>query len=104
MMVAVFATMSLALICGWIGRRWLAVAMFVGCLLLTLLTAYAIKLAILGGNEYLRAAEVTEFPIIRALANVLSVYVIVIGLINLVSVLVQCGFGECHTFGYKLLD
>ncbi len=29
MMVAVFATMSLALICGWVGRRSLAVALFV---------------------------------------------------------------------------
>ena len=28
MMVAVFAMMSLALICGWFGRRWLAVALF----------------------------------------------------------------------------
>ena len=29
MMVAVFATMSLALICGWFGRRSLAIALFV---------------------------------------------------------------------------
>jgi len=28
MMVAVFATMSLALICGWFGRRPLAIAIF----------------------------------------------------------------------------
>lgn len=28
MMVAVFATLSLALICGWVGRRSLAVALF----------------------------------------------------------------------------
>ena len=31
MMVAVFATMTLALICGWIGRRSLAVALFAAC-------------------------------------------------------------------------
>lgn len=36
MMVAVFATMSLALICGWIGRRWLAVTLFATCLVLTI--------------------------------------------------------------------
>jgi hypothetical protein len=23
--------------------------------------------------------------------------------INLVSVVLQCGFGQCHTFGYALL-
>ena len=28
MMVAVFATMTLALLCGWIGSRSLAVALF----------------------------------------------------------------------------
>ncbi len=35
MMVTVFATMSLALICAWIGRRSLAVVLFVVCLALT---------------------------------------------------------------------
>ncbi len=70
---------------------------------LALLTAYAIKLAILGGDEYLREADVGEFPAIRRIADILSIYVIALCLINLVSVVLQCGFGECHTFGYKLL-
>ncbi len=71
---------------------------------LCLLTAYAIKLAILGGDEYLREAEVAEFPAIRKIADILSLYVIALCLINLVSVVLQCGFGECHTFNYKLLQ
>jgi disulfide bond formation protein DsbB len=71
---------------------------------LTLLTAYAIKLAILGGDEYLREADAGEFPVVRKIANVLSIYVIAICLINFISVILQCGFGECHTFGYKLLQ
>jgi hypothetical protein len=71
---------------------------------LTLLTSYAIKLAILGDDEYLREADVSEFPAIRRIADILSIYVIAICLINLVSVVLQCGFGECHTFGYKLLQ
>jgi nitrate reductase NapE component len=71
---------------------------------LALLTAYAIKLAILGDDEYLREADVSEFPAIRRIADILSIYVIAICLINLVSVVLQCGFGECHTFGYKLLQ
>jgi len=71
---------------------------------LCLLTAYAIKLAILGGDEYLRAADVTEFPAIKKAADVLSVYVIALCVINLVSVVLQCGLGECHTFNYKLLQ
>jgi disulfide bond formation protein DsbB len=71
---------------------------------LALLIAYAIKLAILGGDEYLREAEVAEFPAIRKIADALSLYVIAICVINLVSVVLQCGFGECHTFNYKLLQ
>ena len=71
---------------------------------LSLLAAYAIKLAILGGDEYLRAADVAEFPAIKRAAELLSLYVIVICVINLVSVILQCGLGECHTFSYKLLQ
>ena len=71
---------------------------------LTVLTAYAIKLAILGGDEYLREVQVAEFPTLRTIADILSLYVIVICLINFVSVILQCGFGECHTFNYKLLQ
>lgn len=71
---------------------------------LALLIAYAIKLAILGGDEYLREADVSEFPAIRRIADILSIYVIALCLINLVSVVLQCGLGECHTFGYKLLQ
>jgi hypothetical protein len=36
MMVAAFATMLLALICGWFGSRTLAVALFFGCLVLSI--------------------------------------------------------------------
>ena len=36
MMVAVFAAMTLALICGWLGSRTLAVALFFGCLVLSI--------------------------------------------------------------------
>ena len=71
---------------------------------LSLLTAYAIKLAILGGDEYLREAELAEFPAIRKIADVLSLYVIAICLIDLVSGILQSGFGECHTFNYRLLQ
>jgi hypothetical protein len=36
MMVAIFATMSLALIFGWFGRRLLAVALLILCLTLSI--------------------------------------------------------------------
>ena len=68
------------------------------------LTAYAIKLSILGGDEYLREADLASFPAIKKIAILLSLYVVAICVINLVSVVLQCGFGECHTFKYKLLQ
>jgi disulfide bond formation protein DsbB len=71
---------------------------------LCLLTAYAIKLAVLGGDEYLRAADPGQFPAIKKAADVVSLYVIALCAINLVSVVLQCGLGECHTFNYKLLQ
>jgi hypothetical protein len=70
---------------------------------LSLLTAYAIKLAIVGGDEFLRKADVSEFPVAKWIADLLGACV-VIGPINLASAVVQCGLGECHTFGYKLLQ
>lgn len=71
---------------------------------LVLLIAYAAKLAVLGGDRHLREAEVWTFPVICRLACIVSVYVIILCLINLVSVVVQCGFGQCHTFSYLLLQ
>ena len=68
-----------------------------------LLTAYAVKLAILGGDDFLRDAEVDAFPRVKRLADLVGLYVLALVAINFVSVVVQCGFGECHTFGYKLL-
>ena len=71
---------------------------------LTLLIAYAIKLSVLGGDEFLREIDVKRFPAISRLADILGLYVIGICLINLITVVLQCGLGECHTFGYKLLQ
>ena len=90
----------------YIGSAILGIHMPVWSIIiaLCLLTAYAIKLAILGGDEYLREAELAEFPAIRKVADILGLYVITLCMINLVSVVLQCGFGECHTFNYKLLQ
>lgn len=70
---------------------------------LALLIAYAIKLAVLGGDEYLRDTSADKFPTIKKLADIVIVYVIMLCLINLVSVVLQCGLGQCHTTGYELL-
>lgn len=71
---------------------------------LAILLAYAIKLSVIGGDEHLREHDVSEFPRLRKAAFALAAYVTLICAVNLVSVVVQCGLGECHTFGYRLLE
>ena len=67
------------------------------------IAAYAIKLMSIGGDRHLRDYKAKSFPVIDAMANDTGLYLIALCAINFASVVVQCGFGECHTFGYKLL-
>jgi disulfide bond formation protein DsbB len=65
-----------------------------------LLLGFAVRLAIFGGP---RAAPEAEAATLRRLTHALGLYVIIIAGINCLSVLLQCGLGECHTSGYELL-
>jgi disulfide bond formation protein DsbB len=65
-----------------------------------LLIGFAVRLAVLGG---LRSAPPPERSMLPRLSYVLGLYVAILCAINLLSVLVQCGFGQCHTTGYALL-
>ncbi len=65
-----------------------------------ILSAFAIKLAILGGS-YTRGQQPSQA--LGRIARLLGLYVIAICLINFVSVIVQCGVHACHTSGYRLL-
>jgi hypothetical protein len=67
----------------------------------TILSAFAIKFAVLG-DENLR--DRSSPPAIGRLARLLSLYVIALALINLGSVILQCGLDACHTSGYRLLS
>ena len=71
---------------------------------LALLTAYAMKVTLLGNDAFLRTSDIATFPRLKYVADAVSLYVVAILVINAVAVVVQCGFGECHTFGYKLLQ
>jgi disulfide bond formation protein DsbB len=70
---------------------------------LSILLAFAIKLAVLGGAERLRDVRAEAFPLLDRLSTILGVYLIALCAVNFVSVILQCGLGECHTFGYVLL-
>ena len=66
-----------------------------------LITAFAVKLCVIGTEDGSRPPA--RKSLIGRVATVLSLYVILIGLINFGSVVVQCGLGQCHTTGYALL-
>src|SRR5262245_20358332 len=66
-----------------------------------LITAVAVKLCVIGTED--GSKPPAPASLVGRLAAVLSLYVIAIALINFGSVVVQCGLGECHTFGYALL-
>jgi disulfide bond formation protein DsbB len=67
---------------------------------LAILTAFAIKLAVLGGEDL---RDIQPSPVLARIARLLVLYMVAIGLINFASVVVQCGLDACHTSGYRLL-
>jgi disulfide bond formation protein DsbB len=87
---------------AYIGSAVFGVHMPVWSVLIAvaLLLGFAVRLALFGGP---RATPEPEGSTWRRLTHGLCVYVVVICAINAVSVLVQCGLGQCHTSGYALL-
>lgn len=68
---------------------------------LALLLGFAVRFALLGSP---RTAPMARRSLIGLLVHGLFIYVVLICAINFVSVVLQCGIGECHTFGYQLLQ
>jgi disulfide bond formation protein DsbB len=62
-----------------------------------LLLGFALRLALFGGQ---RSAPEAEGAPMHRLTQGLIIYVVCICAINFLSVVVQCGIGECHTSGY----
>jgi len=65
-----------------------------------LLLGFAIRFALFGAP---RDAAMTEGSAMRRCARALELYVVLLCAINFLAVVLQCGLGECHTFGYRLL-
>lgn len=87
----------------YVGSAILGLHMPVWSILIAvaLITAFALKLCVLGSEDGSKAPD-RKSPVGR-IATVLSLYVIAVALINSGSVFVQCGLGQCHTTGYALL-
>ncbi|CAH0300892.1 disulfide bond formation protein B [Roseomonas sp. CECT 9278] len=86
---------------AYVGSAVLGLHMPVWSVLIAvaLLLAFAVKMAVLGGDVAPGAAP----PLVWA-ARLLGGYVLALCAVNLVSVVVQCGVGQCHTMGYRLLE
>ena len=69
-----------------------------------ILTAYALKLTALGSNDHLPDVQPEQYPALSKTARFVGLYIVVIAVINTVSVLLQCGLNQCHTFNYQLLQ
>ena len=65
-----------------------------------LLFGFAVRLTLFGGP---RSNPEAEGAPMHRLDQGLGIYVVFICAINFLSVIVQCGAGECHTSGYLLL-
>ena len=64
------------------------------------LVAFAAVLALCDG-ERIRAEPPS--PLLRRIGVVAGLFVIALCVVNLVSAVLQCGLGACHTTGYSLL-
>ncbi|MGU3574399.1 disulfide bond formation protein B [Brucellaceae bacterium C25G] len=70
---------------------------------LALISAVSIQMMVWGRGDDHRRERIGAFPLIRMAALALGLYVVALAGINTVSVMVQCGVGQCHTTGYALL-
>jgi len=71
---------------------------------LALIVAHVVTLLVPGTRSPYLETPATAFPQMASVAKALAIYVALICVINFASVFVQCAFGECHTFGYRLLS
>ena len=67
---------------------------------LAVLLALAATLALFDAKQL---SATPPSPALTRIGELAGVYVIALGLINLVSAVLQCGLGACHTTGYALL-
>lgn len=90
---------------SYVGTAVLGLHMPVWSVLIALATllAYPLKLIVLGDDRHLQGHPPREFPALVRIGSALAILLILLCAINLGAVVVQCGFGQCHTEGYRLL-
>jgi hypothetical protein len=87
----------------YVGSAVLGLHMPVWSILIAvaLITAFAVKLCIIGTEDGARPPSPKST--FGRVAAAVSLYVVALALINFGSVVVQCGLSQCHTTDYALL-
>lgn len=90
---------------AYVGSAVLGLHMPVWSVLIAtaVIAAYALKLAVLGGDGHRLDHPPASFAWVRPLGLALSVAILGLCAVNLGAVVLQCGLAECHTEGYRLL-
>ena len=90
---------------AYIGNAVFGIHLPVWSIIITvvLLAAYAVQLCVLGRDTDLPLIEAKNYPTLKRIGEGASLYVLALCAVNFASVILQCGFGECHTMGYALL-
>lgn len=65
-----------------------------------ILLVFAATLALFDGE---RLSATPRSPVLTWIGAAAGLYIVALGVINLVSAILQCGLGACHTTGYALL-
>ncbi len=67
---------------------------------LVILLVFAVTLAVF---DSARLSTTAPSPTLKRIGAVTGLYVVALCAINLISAVLQCGIGACHTTGYRLL-
>jgi disulfide bond formation protein DsbB len=86
---------------AYVGQAVMGLHMPVWCVVIAvgLLAGFALRLALFGAPR----ATMEAVGLLHRSARLLEAYVALLCAVNFVAVVLQCGLGECHPSGYRLL-
>jgi len=108
MLEVISVRQSLLDICPRPGHEWIGTSIFgIYLPLWSVIMAWLMFLSVAFNFLFLgveNRMSLSNFPKIQKLANILGILLMLYCLINFVSVVIQCGLEDCHTFFYRLLQ
>jgi len=87
----------------WVGSTVFGIHMPVWSFLISLIILLFIALDMIIVEQHTRIS-ITKYFLLNKFANILTMLLIILCLINFISVILQCGLYNCHTDKYLLLS